>query len=108
VGRARSTFRQRDRTKAVTAAGVGIARKRLPHRRSSETLGFRCGNLRSVHAVSFFPNGSLAEAAKHGAVASSVLQHGVPHHNIHRALLRDLQGAAKTPLGVALDLLAED
>ena len=58
--------------------------------------------------VSFFPDGSLAEAAKHGAVASIALQYGAPHDNLRRVLLRDPQGAAKTPLGVALDLFAED
>jgi hypothetical protein len=70
VIRARSTFRRRELTRAVkalTAAGVGIARKRLPHRRSSKTLCFHCGNLRSIPTVSFFPDGSLAEAAKHRA-----------------------------------------
>jgi hypothetical protein len=111
MGCGRSTFRQRDLTmgvKAVTTAGVGIARKRLPHRRSSEMLGFRCGNLRSDATVSFFPDGSLAEAVKHRVVASIALQYGVPRDNIRRSLLRDPQATAKTPLGVALDLFAED
>jgi hypothetical protein len=111
VVRARSTFRHRDLTRAVkaaTAAGVGIARKRLPHRRSSEILGFRCGNSRSVATVSFFPDGSLVEAAKYRAVASIALQCGVPRDNICRSLLRDPQAAARTPLGVTLDLFAED
>jgi hypothetical protein len=102
---------------------VGIARKCLPNSRSSETLSICCGNFRYVATVSFFPDGSLAEiflnkgkagsdsdgAAKDSAVVASIaLQYDVPLGTIRRALLRDPQGVAATPLGVALDLLPED
>src|SRR6516225_3390965 len=48
-------------------------------------------------------------AAKDSAVVCSLaLQHGVPVETIRRALLRDARGVASSPLGDALDLLAED
>ncbi len=100
------------------------ARQRLPNRRGSEQIAFECNALRYVATVSFFPNGGgLAEifinnakagshsdsAAKDSAVVASIaLQYGVPVNVIRRALLRDARGAASSPLGVALDLLAAE
>jgi hypothetical protein len=99
-----------------------FARKRLDNRRSSETLSFCCGNFHYVATVSFFPDGSLAEiflnndkagsdsdsAAKDSAVVASIaLQYGAPLGIIRRALLRDPQGVAASPLGVALDLCSK-
>jgi hypothetical protein len=40
-------------------------------------------------------------------LASLALQHHVPLDVLRRALLRDQRGNAATPIGVALDLLAE-
>ena len=103
-------------------ASAGPARKRLPNRRSSETLSFCCGNFNYVATVSFLPDGSLAEvflnndkagsdsdsAAKDSAVVASIaLQYGVPLDTIRRALLRDPQGVAASPLGVVLDLCSQ-
>ena len=93
MARASSTYRA---IKAVIAAGIG-----------SETPGFSCGNLRSIATVGFFPDGSLAEAAKHRGIAQIALHYGVSRDDC-RSLLPDPQAAAKTPLGVALDLFAED
>jgi hypothetical protein len=49
--------------------------------------------------------------ARYGAevveMASIALQHGVPVETIRRALLRDPQGRASSPLGTALDAIAE-
>jgi hypothetical protein len=53
--------------------------------------------------------GSHADtAAKDSAVVCSIaLQHSVPLDVIRHALLRDARGVASSPLGVALDILAE-
>ena len=96
-------------------------RKRLPDRRASETFSFRCNDLDYTASVAFFPDGDLAEvflsnakagshtdgAAKDSAVVCSIaLQHGVPLEVIRHALLRDPRGMASSPLGVALDAVA--
>lgn len=98
-------------------------RERLPNRRASQQLTFVCNDLKYVATVSFFVDGRLAEiflsnakagshsdsAAKNSAVVCSIaLQYGVPLDVIRRALLRDAQGCASSPLGVALDLLADE
>ena len=98
-------------------------RSRLPNRRPSLTFNFQCGPHHYTATVSYFPGtDQLAEiflgngragsdidaAAKDSAVvASMALQHGVSVDTIRRALLRDPRGVASSPLGVALDLLAD-
>jgi hypothetical protein len=97
------------------------ARSRLPNRRPSEQLAFRCGAFRYIATISKFPDGRLAEifigngkagsgtdsAAKDSAVVASIaLQFGVPLEVIRKALLRDRNGVASSPLGCALDLVA--
>jgi hypothetical protein len=99
------------------------ARTRLPNRRASEQITFICNGLKYVATVSFFPDGRLAEiflgnakagshsdsAAKDSAVVASIaLQHGVPLDTIRKALLRDSRGVAASPLGAALDVIAEE
>jgi hypothetical protein len=96
-------------------------RQRLPNRRASQQLAFVCNHLQYVATVSFFDDGRLAEifisnakagshsdsAAKDAAVVCSIaLQFGVPVETIRKALLRDSQGCPSTPIGCALDLLA--
>jgi hypothetical protein len=99
------------------------ARTRLPNRRASTTFAFDCGPHCYVTTVSYFPGtDQLAEiflgngragsdvdaAAKDSAVVASIaLQHGVPVEVIRKALLRDAQGRASSPLGTVLDILAE-
>jgi hypothetical protein len=98
------------------------ARERLHNRRPSETFAFRCNNLDYVATVSRFADGRLAEiflgnakagshsdaAAKDSAVVASIaLQYGAPVQTIRKALLRDGRGVASSPLGAALDMLAE-
>jgi hypothetical protein len=98
------------------------ARARLPNRRASETLAFECNGLRYLASISRFADGRLAEifisnskagshsdaACKDAAVVCSIaLQFGVPVEVIRHALLRDSQGRAASPLGCALDLIAE-
>ena len=97
-------------------------RERLPNRRSCVSFSFTCNNLDYTATVSYFPDNRLAEiflsnrranshsdaAAKDsGIVCSLALQSGVPVDVIRHALLRDSQGRPSSPLGVALDWLAE-
>jgi hypothetical protein len=98
------------------------SRDRLPNRRPSETFAFECNALRYLATISRFPDGRLAEifvsnakagshsdaAAKDAAVVCSIaLQYGVPLDVIRKALLRDSQGRPSSPLGAALDAIAE-
>jgi hypothetical protein len=98
-------------------------RQRLSNRRACETFAFECGGMHYVASVSRFAGGRLAEifitnhkvgsdadaAAKDSAVVCSIaLQHGTPVEVIRKALLRDARGVAASPLGVALDLLADE
>jgi hypothetical protein len=86
------------------------------------TFAFTCNDLKYLATVSYFPNGGLAEifisnakagshsdsAAKDSAVVCSIaLQYDVPLEVIRKALLRDARGVASSPLGCALDYLAE-
>jgi hypothetical protein len=54
-------------------------------------------------------SGSQADAnARDAAIAASLaFQHGCPLEALRGALLRDMQGRPATPLGVALDIAAE-
>jgi ribonucleoside-diphosphate reductase alpha chain len=98
------------------------ARERLPNRRSCETFSFTCNNLNYTASIGRFPDGSLAEifisntrSGSHSdavgrdsaVVCSLALQGGVSLETIRHALLRDSQGRPSSPLGAALDLLAE-
>ena len=97
------------------------ARHRLPNRRFSETFGFECTGLKYTATASWFDDGRLGEVfvgnhradshadacAKDAAILSSIaLQFGAPLDVLRRALLRDSQGSPSTPIGFALDLLA--
>jgi hypothetical protein len=100
-----------------------VMRSRLPARRASETFTFEMEGLHYRATISRFPkdgyiaeiflsndkSGSQADAnARDAAVAASLaFQYGCPLSVLRGALLRDLRGKAATPLGVALDLVAE-
>ena len=101
---------------------LNIVRRKLPNRRQSLTFAFECNSLSYTATISRYSNGDLAEvfisnskagshsdsAAKDSAVVCSIaLQHNVPLDTIRRALLRDPRGKASSPLGVALDAVAE-
>jgi hypothetical protein len=101
----------------------GGPRRKLPNRRASISFNFHCNSLAYSATISRYPNGDLAEifinnskigsdsdsSAKDAAVICSLaLQHGVPLPTIRKALLRDPRGLASSPLGVALDLIAEN
>jgi hypothetical protein len=96
-------------------------RKRLPNRRACETFGFDCAALRYTATISRFDDGRISEIfisnhksgsqadtnAKDSAVVCSIApQYGVPVSVIRKALLLVARGAASSPLGTALDILA--
>jgi hypothetical protein len=97
-------------------------RERLPNRRPSESFGFALDGLRYTATVSRYADGRIAElflsnhkaGSQAGAnardaaiILSFALQHGASLESIRRALLRDPRGGASTPIGCALDVLAE-
>ena len=96
-------------------------RERLPNRRRSETFSFFWLGMRFTATISRYNDGALAEvvltngkvasqadtAARDSAVVASLaLQYGVPLDVIRKALLRDSQGKASSPLGAVLDAIA--
>ena len=99
-------------------------RQRLPARRSSITFEFELHGLRYTASFSRFPHSDrIAEIflqnhkpssqsdsnARDAAVAASLaLQFGCPLEALQRAVLRDANGQASTPLGAALDVIAGD
>jgi hypothetical protein len=98
-------------------------RHRLPNRRSSESFNFEVSGLQYHATVSRFATGEIAEIfltnskpssqsdtnARDSAIAASLaLQFGCPLETLRRALLRDPQGRASSPLGAALDLIGDD
>ncbi|HEX9073250.1 MAG TPA: hypothetical protein VF852_15000 [Pseudolabrys sp.] len=100
-----------------------MTRQVMPNRRENLTFNFVYGPHHYTATVSYFPGtDQLAEiflgngragsdvdaASKDSAVVASIaLQHPVPVETIRRALLRDAHGKASSPLGQALDILAE-
>jgi len=98
-------------------------RSRLPPRRASETFRFELGGLHYHATISRFTeggrvaeiflsnyrSGSQADAnARDAAVAASLaFQYGCPLEVLRGALLRDMQGSPATPLGMALDIVAQ-
>ena len=101
---------------------MNAARERLPDRRPVEHFNFTCNGLNYTASVGRFADGRLAEifisnakagsqtdsAAKDAAVVCSIaLQFGAALDVIRHALLRDPRGVASSPLGAALDLIAD-
>ena|SRR6185437_5804329 len=101
---------------------TALARERLPNRRVSETFDFQVEGLRYCATVSPFADGRIGEIfignhkvgsqcdtnVRDAALAASLaLQHGCPLDVLRGALLRNMRGKAASPLGVALDLVAE-
>ena len=98
-------------------------RQRLPNRRASETFDIESQGLKFTATVSRFADGSIAEiflqnhkagsmaginAQDAAVLASLALQYGAPLEVIRRALMRDGRGRASGPLGVVLDLIADE
>jgi hypothetical protein len=97
-----------------------MTRRALPNRRPAETFEFTVAGLRYTCTVGRFPDGSVAElfisnhksnsAADTNArdlaiVFSIAVQCGADPGVIRRALSRNSQGRASSPLGTALDHL---
>src|SRR5689334_15706129 len=95
-------------------------RQRLPNRREAETFDVQCEGVNYRATIGRFADGRPAEIFIHSEKASSALdavamdssvlasialQFGAPLDVIRHALLRDAQGRASSPLGVALDIL---
>src|SRR5262249_3820065 len=100
-----------------------MTRQRLQNRRANEGFDFECGSLRYHATISRFATGEIGEIfltntkassqsdanARDSAIAASLaLQFGCPLSVLRGALLRDERGRASSPLGVALDLIAEN
>jgi hypothetical protein len=98
-------------------------RQRLPDRRASLTFDLESQGLKFTCSASRFADGSLAEvfltnhkagsaagimASDAAVLASIALQFGAPLDVLRGALMRDPQGRAISPLGVALDMIAAD
>ena len=105
----------RDHTTAATS------RRHLPNRRPNETIAFDWLGMNFVATIARFDDNTIGEiflsngrvnshadtAARDSAVICSLaLQHGVDLETLRRSLLRDSQGKASGPLGIALDLIA--
>src|ERR1700730_15992236 len=97
-------------------------RERLPNRRACESFEFRHAGLDFTLAAGFYEDGRIAEIflsshkpgspieaiARDAAVTVSIaFQFGANLETIRAALTRDHDGAAATPLGAALNALAE-
>jgi hypothetical protein len=98
-------------------------RRRLPNRRPSISFDIAVGGLKYKATASYFPDGRVGElflsntkpssqsdvnARDAGVAASLALQFGCPLDVLQRALLRDVQGRASSPLGEAIDRLAAE
>jgi hypothetical protein len=98
-----------------------MTRERLPNYRPCESFRVECAGLTYTATIARFGDGRLAEifltnhkqgshanaCARDSAVICSLgLQYGVPLDVIRGALLRNADGSASTPLGVALDAIA--
>ena len=99
---------------------MSAVRERLPNRRASESFAFELEGLRFT--VSRFADGRVGEVfltnhksgnqsdtnARDAAIVLSIaLQFGADIEAIRRALCRDSQGRALSPLGAALDRLED-
>src|SRR5262249_9270245 len=93
--------------------GAMTPRERLPNRRASIVFEIELHGLRYTASASYFADGRPAEIflpnARDSAVAASLaLQHGCPLEMLRRAVLRDPQGRPATPLGAAIDRIADE
>jgi hypothetical protein len=98
------------------------ARNRLPNRRACETVSFECGGTDITVTAGRYADGKLGEIfvnaghansaldaiASDAAIAISfALQHGADLERIRGAMKRNSQGIPSSPIGAALDMVAE-
>ena len=98
-----------------------LRRRRLLDRRASESFNFESSGMAYTATFSRFSDGTIAEifisnhktgshsdtAAKDSAIVASIaMQFGADLETLRKALLRDAQGRASSPLGCALDTIA--
>jgi hypothetical protein len=98
-----------------------MSRERLPNRRASISFDLEAQGLGFTATFSWSADGRVAEiflqnhkagsmaginACDAAVVASIALQYGAPFDVIRKALMRDANGHASGPLGVALDRVA--
>jgi hypothetical protein len=97
-------------------------RRRLPHRRASLSFSFQCNSgLPYTATASWFDSGELGEiwvqnrkidsaadanVRDASVLASIALQRGATLDEIRKSLMRDTRGAASSPIGEALDIIA--
>jgi hypothetical protein len=99
------------------------ARQRPANRHQSENFTFEVNGFRFTATVSRFADGRICELFlnnhKHGnqvdtnardaaILLSFALQHGADINEIRKALCRDSKGQALSPIGEALDRLANE
>ena len=97
-------------------------RDRLPNRRASTVFAFELHGHHFTASFSNFAGGQVGEIflqnrkpgsqsdsnARDAAVAASLaLQYGCPLEALQRAVLRNADGTASTPLGAAIDLIVD-
>jgi hypothetical protein len=102
---------------------VKAMRERLSNRRISTNFDFELCGLRYTCSYSRFPDGRPAEIflqnhkpgsqsdanARESAIAASLaLQYGTPLEVLRKAILRNADDSASTPLGKALDIIGGD
>jgi hypothetical protein len=102
---------------------MSATRQRLPNRRAAESFIIEAGGLRYVATVGRFADGRVAEifltnhkagstagimASDAAVLCSIALQFGAPLDVLRGALMRDSQGCAIGPLGVVLDMIADE
>jgi hypothetical protein len=100
-----------------------MSREHLPNRREAETFEFEVAGLHYTATIGRFADGRLGEIflnavktnsaadtnARDSAVVCSIaLQFGADLTTIRKALTRDMVGRPSGPLGVALDIIAEE
>jgi hypothetical protein len=100
---------------------MSARRERPPDRRASESFTFELNGLRFTATVSRnahgifelflnnhkFGNQSDTNARDAAILLSFALQHGADINEIRNSLCRDSKGRALSPVGAALDLIAE-
>ena len=97
-------------------------RRRLPDRRPCESFNFELNGLKFTASIGRFTDNRIGELfvvnhksgnqsdtnARDGAILLSfALQHGADIEVIREALCRDSNGCALSPIGAALDLIAQ-